>query len=543
MVMSFLNIDGRLLENPAFRKAICRHSLMFFAMIYFRHMFKFKTPDFHKLWYALMNFRDPKTRDRFKYLILCGFRESAKTSLAKIKIVHDICYRRKRLIGYVCYEKEASGEALFDIVTWLTTNKRIIGDFGNLFDGDDLEKKPETKSIKNFVTTNGVRVTAYSIRQTARGKVFDMERPDCYVIDDFENLVTKASAALTKKAINFIKEMMTGLSPDAEVIFVCNKVSDTGSVQWLLDMAENNPEFRVQEVPVIIDGKSVWPQMFVMTDEEAKERNKLISNPKKLVRSLETMRRTLNSDGGLFFEQEMLLQPIVQGDRFFDVKKIDERIAVLKAKKWQNLAVTGKNYMIDNGDWKVWGALSKKNRLGIGADVSEGTGGDSSVIQIYDFTRGKHIAEFESDQCPPDVLAKIMADKGKEAGYCVVCPERNSVGVSVVIQLQQWNNRGYPHIYREKTIDKINDKPTFKFGWYTGPNTKPHMLFEMKRDFEAGKIEINSIPLLREMRAFTKKSIPHKRHDPEASNHFDRVMAFAITWQMRNVVQIKGFKT
>jgi len=516
---------------------------MLFAITYFRHMFKFKIPEFHKLWYSLMAFRDPVTRERFKYLVLCGFRESAKTSMAKIKVVHDICYRRKRLIGYVCYEKEASGEALFDIVTWLTTNKRIIADFGNLFDGEDFEKRPEKKSITNFVTTHGVRVTAYSIRQTARGKVFDMERPDCYVLDDFENLITKASAALTKKAINFIKEMMTGLAPDAEVIFVCNKVSDTGSVQWLMDMAQNNPEFRVQEVPVIVDGKSAWPEMFVLTDQEAQEINRTITNSKQLVRSLETYRRTLNSDGGLFFEQEMLLQPIVQGDRFFDVEKIDKRIAYLKEQKWQNILITGKNYRQISADWMVFGAMGKTNRIGVGADVSEGTGGDSSVIQIYDFTRNKHIAEFESDGCPPEVLAKLMAEKGKEAGYCVVCPERNSVGVSVIIQLKEWNGTGYPNIFREKTMDKISNRPVFKYGWHTNSQTKPHMLFELKRDFEAGLVEINSLPLLREMRSFTKSNLPYTNHDPQASNHFDRLMAFAITWQLRNVVQIKGFQT
>ena len=186
-------------------------------------------------------------------------------------------------------------------------------------------------------------------------------------------------------------------------------------MQWLLDSAQSNPEFRVQEVPVEIDGKSVWPEMFVMTDEDAKRINKTISNPAQLVRSLESMRRTLNSDGQPLYEQEMLLQPIVQGDRFFDIQKIDARIAVLQAKKWQNIAITAKDYKATSGDWTIWGAMSKINRMGIGADVSEGTGGDSSVIQIYDFKRNKHIAEFESDQCPPDVLALLMAEKGKQA--------------------------------------------------------------------------------------------------------------------------------
>ena len=67
------------------------------------------------------------------------------------------------------------------------------------------------------------------------------------------------------------------------------------------------------------------------------------------------------------------------------------------------------------------------------------------------------------------------------------------------------------------------------------------MLFEFKRDFEAGLIEINSIPLLREMRAFTNSDVNYSNFDPEASNHFDRLMAICIAWQARNIKQIKGF--
>lgn len=543
-----MKIDGKKLDNPTYRKLIGKISLYWFAFIYFPELFKFRTPFFHRKWYKLLNFRDPVTLVRFNYLILCAFRDSAKTSLAQIKIVRDICYKRRKLIGYVCYEKDASGEALFNIVNWLTTNKKLIRDFGNLFYGNSMDKRPEKKSITNFVTTNGVRVTAYSIRQSVRGKIHDLERPDCYVVDDFENMITKGSAALTKKAINFIKELMTGLSAGAEIIFVCNKISDSGSVQWLLDMAENNPQFRHEEVPVIIDGKSVWPERFALTDKEAQEINaRKIANgvrdTKKHVKSLETEKRTLNSDGKPLFEQEMLLQPIVDGDRFFDVAKIDARIAYLKSVKWQSAIATAKFYKKTEGDWTFWGTPNPKTRNGIAADVSEGVGGDSSVIQIYDFANNRHIGEFESDQCPPDVLAKLMAEKGKSAGYCPVCPERNSVGHSVIENLKMWDDRGYPNIFREKTFDKIKNRPVQKFGWHTNAKTKPHMLYELKRDFEAGIIEINSLPLLREMRSFTNKDIAYRNADPEASNHFDRVIAFAIVWQLRNLVQVKGFIT
>lgn len=483
-----------------------------------------------------MKFFDSETKKFFTYLVLVAFRESAKTTLAKIKIVRDICYKRKKLISYVCYEKEKSGEALFDIATWLQTNKTLIHDFGNLFHEAAYDDKPQKKSINNFVTSNGVRVTALSIRQSVRGRVFDVDRPDCYVIDDFENNITKKSAALTKKTIEFFKELMTGISMGAEVIFICNKISDTGSVQWLLNTAHNNSEFRVSEVAAIEGGKSVWPAKFVLTDSEAEEINKDRSDPSTFVMSLEAKKRTSNNDGSKTFEQEYLNQPEVEGDRFFDIEKIDKRIEVLRSIEWQDQDPEKPFYKKTEGNWTRWGKPNKDHVNVVAADVSEGYGNDSSVIIGFDCSDGRQYSEYESDRCPPDVLGQSMVGEGEASGYCLLMPERNSIGVATV---QKIKDLEYPNIYREKTIDKITTKPVQKFGWHTNAKTKPLMLFEFKRDFEDGLIEIFSIPLLQEMRAFTNQKVTYENFDPEASNHFDRLMAACIAWQGRNVLQIK----
>jgi len=527
------------IRDPAIRRELGRKSLYYFAMIYFPRFFRSLIPDFHRRWYKLMEFRTPNGSKPFTYLALIAFRESAKTSLAKIKIVRDIVYRRRKLISYICYEKDAAREALFDIATWLQTNELLIADFGNLFYAKEVENQAQQKTLPNFVA-NGVRIKARAIRQTTRGGVFDVDRPDCYVIDDFENNITKKSSLLTRKAIDFLKELMTGISADAEVIFLCNKISDTGSVQWLLDSAYENPDFIVEDVPVLINGKSAWPDKFVLTDAERDERNANIQDSKRWVKSLESLKRTMNADGSKTFEQEMLNQPLVEGDRFFNVEAIDRRIAEIKQTPWQSANSEMPNYSVQEGSWKRWGLTKKKpgERWAISADVAEGYGNDSSVIQVFNLTTCEQIAEYESNECPPDILAALMVQEGKAADGCILAPERNSIGVAVVNEIRRLE---YTEIYRQKTIDRTSNKPVHKFGWWTGSNTKPTMLFEFKRDFEAGLIKINSLPLLREMRSFTNNDIPFKNFDPEASNHFDRLIAICIAWQMRNVSQIKGF--
>lgn len=526
---------------PEVRRAMGAESFFGFVVSYFPSLFKCERPKFHRKWYRLLEFFDGKTNGFFTFLILLGFRESAKTTLAKIKVVRDICYKRKKLVSYVCYEKEKSGEALFDIATWLQTNKLIVHDFGNLFASAEYDdKRPEKKTINNFVTSNGVRVAAFSIRQSVRGRVFEFERPDCYVIDDFENNITKKSAVMTKKTIGFLKELMTGLAAGAEVIFLCNRISDTGSVQWLQDTAYKNPDFRFSEVAVIEKGQSTWPAKFLLTDEETRKANEGKQDPSLFVKSLESLKRTMNADGSKTFEQEMLNQAQTEGDRFFDLEKVDTRIKVLQEIEWQDKDPTQPNYRKREGDWIRWGVLNKDHNNIIAADVAEGYGNDSSVIEDFDLTEGRQIAEYESDRCDPSVLGSMMVVEGKNGGYCLVMPERNNVGVGTI---QQIKSEGYLPLYREKTVDHITNRPIQKFGWHTNGKTKPIMLFEFKRDFEAGLIQINSISLLREMRAFSNNDVTYSNFDPEASNHFDRLMAACIAWQGRNVKQIKGYIT
>lgn len=522
------------LEDKQKRIKICETNFYLFCVTYFPEFFKFPSAKFHKLWCLLF---EKLSKGLFKFFVLIAFRESAKTSYCKLFLMWCICYKKRSFANYVCYEKEAAGDALFDVVKWLQTKELIIEDFGYLFPEVKPvgEKRPEKKSIYNFVTSNNVKVVALGIRKSTRGKLFENERPDLYIIDDFENNTTKKSSALTRAAIMFFEELLSGISEDAQVIWPCNKISDTGSVQWLLDTAEGNPDFRVSEIPVMNANNILyWYSKYALTDEQAKERNKDVVDPKKKVTSLESKKRTLNAVRPGVFEQEMLNQPLVEGERFFDVHKIDKRLAYLKTVEWQQ--ETGKenmnNYYLKKDKWKIWGKFNKAHRYGIGSDVSEGYGRDSSTIELIDFTSGKQIAEYENDRCPPEVLGQLLVDLGLEYGICPIAPERNAVGIAVLSKIKSLN---YQRLYREKTIDKITNKPVQKFGWHTNTKTKANMLFDLKRDFEAGIIEIMSRPLLLEMRAFTNYDLDVVSFDDEVSCHFDRVMGFAIAWQMRNV--------
>jgi len=481
-------------------------------------------------WYEKAEFED------IDFMLLVAFRGSAKTSIAKIKACRDILYKRHSLIGYVTYERESAGEALFDILTWLQTNAKILNDFGNVFD-KRIDGTPEKKTQGNFVTSSGVRVTAISIKQSVRGKQKDFERPNCYIIDDIENNTTKRSYVKTRATMEFIKELFTGLGNDPEVLIVGNYITDTGVIAWLEDIADGNPDWYASHLPLIQDGSIMWADKYVHTDIDKLEDAR--PNERKPI-SIQALKRTMNKDGGNLFEQEMLLEPSTQEDRFFDIDKIDEALKQCK----EFVKIGNWKYFIDSKDSNVrpleyyHEQTRKRGRLfwgAVGADVAEGFGNDSSVIQILDFETGEQLAEFESNQIEPTPLGLLMVEAGKQLGNCMLCPERNSIGVATIDAIR---STGYTNLYVETTPPTSTlERAKKEYGWRTTSASKPKILFDFKRDFEAGLIKINSKPLLREMRAFNNDGVRYTSFDPEASNHFDRIMAAAIAWEMRNVRQ------
>ena len=143
----------------------CERSLMLFSIYYFSKYHKFKIPKFHKDWYKdLANIS-------IKILLLVTFRESAKTSLAKIKIVHSICYSKNKFIIWTSYDQKKAAANLYDVVIELQTNPLIIEDFGQLFfEETRLEKKSRKKSINEFITSNGY--SRYSPCSSLKGYSF-----------------------------------------------------------------------------------------------------------------------------------------------------------------------------------------------------------------------------------------------------------------------------------------------------------------------------------------------------------------------------------
>lgn len=293
-----------LIHIKRFRFFLCKKNLFTFAVYYFRHYFFRPSAQFHRYMAEDLNF------GRHKFLMWIMFGESAKTTWAKIKVIHAICYNYKKNIGWVAHDLKKSTKQVMSIASELKGNPKIIRDFGHLFweDNSELKKKSRSKTFSEFSTANDVLVKALSTQVSTRGDVQDQFRPDFYVIDDIENMKTARSIKMTEGAIVFLEELLRGISVDCEILILANRIAKNGSVAWLEKKLDENPKAIIHEVGIYDeDGKITWPEKYVEKTKEADRINSVITNKKKQVVSLEQKKHELGTIG---FNREMMNEPI-----------------------------------------------------------------------------------------------------------------------------------------------------------------------------------------------------------------------------------------
>ena len=324
------------------RVYLCERDFSLFMCYYFLQYLKYPFAPFH-----FDFFDDIRALDSGKYreVAWIAFRESAKTSFAKIWLAWIICYKKKAYINVDSFDKENAERILFDLVLEMQTNPFLKQDFGNLYNTKRDPNEVSQKRINNFVTNNGVRVEAHSTQESVRGRLHGSQRPDCLLLDDFETNKTKDSIAYTEQVLEHIDEFKSGLDSNAIVLYLGNYITEYGSVQSLMDRAKTDDRLKVRMVPVIEGVTSTWPSKYAMTDEEALLRNEGKVDGDSKVVSLEDKRRQLGSQ---VFMVEMMNEPI------------DDSVAEFK-KEWYKPIEEDK---VEAMDTLAWGtidpAFSKK---------------------------------------------------------------------------------------------------------------------------------------------------------------------------------------
>ncbi len=278
------------------RYILSEESFGLFALYYFSNYFEYELAPFH--YEMIYNLELLTSSTEIRELAFIMFRESAKTTLAKIYVIWLIVFNKRKYINVDSFDKENSERILFDIAYELINNQRLMKDFGVFYSRKRAINEIKQTKISNFVTENGIRVEAHSTQESVRGRLHLNQRPDIIVLDDFETNKTKDSKAYTKQIQNHISEAMGGMSPNGIILYLGNYITEYGNVQFLVDRAKVDSKIRVMNVPVMIDGKPTWEAKYDRTDEEALLSGKV---------SIQDKERQL---GSYVFSYEMMNQPI-----------------------------------------------------------------------------------------------------------------------------------------------------------------------------------------------------------------------------------------
>jgi hypothetical protein len=277
------------------RRFLAEHSFGLFCIYYFDRYFNYALAPYH---YDFFTDCHDLVEDRIREVAWIAFRESGKTSIAKLFVVWMIVFKKRSYLNVDSFDKENAERILFDVAFELVNNARLQADYGILFAKSRGIDEIKQNRISNFVTENGIRVEAHSTQESVRGRLHLNQRPDCLILDDIETNKTKDSQAYTKQVADHISEAMAGMSTNGFMLYLGNYITEAGNIQHLFDRAKIDEKIRVRNIPVIIDGKPAWEAKYVMSDEEVGETNKV---------SIESKRVQL---GSLVFSYEMMNQPI-----------------------------------------------------------------------------------------------------------------------------------------------------------------------------------------------------------------------------------------
>lgn len=187
-----------------------------------------------------------------------------------------------------------------------------------------------------------------------------------------------------------------------------------------------------------------------------------------------------------------------------------------------------------DGDLQIFVPYKRNHAYGVGADVSDGVGLDSSAAAVIDFTTNEVVATYKSNTIDPVNFAFDLARIGNMYGGAVIAPENNRTGHTTCVKLQEV----YPNIYQFELLGYTEIKQTIRLGWSTTTSTKPRMMSELKAAFEDEEkpLKVPDATIIREARMYAKEDnmLTSVAQAAKTTRHFDLLTATAIAWQMRH---------
>lgn len=478
--------------NAADTEAIVLWKFQAWARWFFPQYFKAADAPFHK---DIDTFNFRAYRGTLRSFVDIVFRGGAKTTRTKLFIAfaisNDLDHSRKYL--KVLTEDGSNSKQIVTDVYNMLISARVRAYYPEIFE-KTTEKREETMS--SFTTATGVKMRAGTVGTDQRGQIQEDARPDLIWFDDFETRKTLRSAVETQAIWDNMEEARTGLSKDGSAVYTCNYLSERGNVHRLVQPI---PGREVLIVPIRFKGQPMWDAYTVE----------------------EINRIEAEADD---FAGEYLCEPSAGADILFDRTSLDRQVR--------------KTPVRDIAGFKIFHAYDSAHRYGSGHDVAGGVGLDSSTSCFIDFSTNpsRVAATFKNSLIKPDTFGDEIKNQADRYGAPIVAVESNNHGHATIGRLKQIYDNLF---FTEQKETRVGLPPrTRAYGWQTNADTKPKMLFALKKAVEDGHLELSDPDLIAELRSYTRDDLMDKDEDVRlTTRHFDLLIAAAIAWQMKSYAE------
>lgn len=216
--------------------------------------------------------------------------------------------------------------------------------------------------------------------------------------------------------------------------------------------------------------------------------------------------------------QELLCDFLASGETYLDAADI----------QWvgENVKDPIRREGYDRNVW-IWADPMKDTQVKyiMSADVGRGDA-DASAFQMICTITGEVVAEFQG-KIRPDYFAKLLMEYGRKYNTALICPERNTYGNHVIIELV---NNKYPNIYFENQKgvylgDYIPPDMITSAGFDTQQNSRKMIITKLEEVIRNKQIRVYSVRLWNELKTFVTQN-----DKPQALKNCndDLIMSLAI---------------
>jgi hypothetical protein len=179
----------------------------------------------------------------------------------------------------------------------------------------------------------------------------------------------------------------------------------------------------------------------------------------------------------------------------------------------------------------------------VALDPSLGTGGDPAAIEIIELPSMIQVCEWQHNSTPVQAQARILRDLCKHIDEQFVADglntslyysvENNTVGESALVSINELGEETIPGLFLSEPIKKGHVR-RFRKGFNTTHSAKLSACAKLKQLVETKKIEINSKPLISELKTFIANGITFKA---KTGQHDDMVSALLLAIRMIMMLQ------